>query len=154
MDAKDARASATTEVEGAKANARAAEAEARRALGRAQSAHVTTRLVTAPDASVSPQPNGLPPAIDVPPAVLERLQLDSSAVAALGTLVRLKDTVIVRQDRLIAADTLEVIATAKAFRALERLKEPRCGRRCGIALGVGGMIAAAVAVEQVRRMVR
>jgi hypothetical protein len=68
--------------------------------------------------------------------------------------VRWKDTVIVRQDRRIAADSAELVATSNAFSALQRVKEPRCGRRCGIILGVGGMLVAAVAAEQVRRTFR
>jgi hypothetical protein len=52
------------------------------------------------------------------------------------------------------ADSLELLARANAFTALQRVKAPRCGRRCGIILGVGGMLAAAVAVEQVRRTFR
>ena len=72
----------------------------------------------------------------------------------LGTLVQWKDTVIVKQDRRISADSLGLVATSNAFAALQRAKEPRCGRRCGIVLGVGGVLVAAVAVEQVRRTIR
>jgi hypothetical protein len=82
------------------------------------------------------------------------MRLDSTAVAALGTLVRWKDTLIVRQDQRIRADSLELLATSHAFHALEHAKEPRCGRRCGIVLGVGGMLVAAVAVDQMRRTFR
>jgi hypothetical protein len=92
--------------------------------------------------------------VRVPEPVVERMQLDSTAVAALGTLVATKDTVIVRQDQRITADSLVLALTSHAFAALRREKEPWCGRRCGIVLGVGGMLAAAVAVEYVRRTFR
>jgi hypothetical protein len=103
---------------------------------------------------VSATPNGPVVKVRVPGPVVERLRLDSTAVATLGRLVRWKDTVIVAQDRRITADSLELAATSSAYHALERVKEPRCGRRCGIVLGVAGMLAAAVAVEQVRRTFR
>ena len=96
----------------------------------------------------------MPLRVQVPAAVIERMRLDSTAVAMPSTLVRWKDTVIVRQDQLITADSLQLVATSNAFTSLQRVKVPRCGRRCGIVLGVGGMLAAAVAVEQVRRMFR
>jgi hypothetical protein len=90
----------------------------------------------------------------VPTPVIERMRLDSAAVDALGTLVQRKETVIVAQDRRITADSVELVATSNALSAVERVKQPRCGRKCGIVLGVGGMLAAAVAVEQVRRTFR
>lgn len=82
------------------------------------------------------------------------MQLDSTAVAALGRLVQWKDTVIVAQDRRITADSMELVATSNAFHALQRVKEPRCGRRCGILIGVGSVLVAAVAMDQVRRTLR
>ena len=51
---------------------------------------------------------------------------------------------LVAQDRRITADSLELIATSNAYRALEQVKEPRCGRRYGIVIAVGGILAAAV----------
>jgi hypothetical protein len=152
--AEHARAAATTAIEDAKAGAQAAERDAVVAVSRAFAARVRARVVGADDVMISATPNVAPVAVAVPPPVVERMQLDSGAVATLGTLVRWKDTMIVRQDLRIAADSVELVATSNAFTALERVKEPRCGRRCGIVLGVGGMLAAAVAVEQVRRTLR
>jgi hypothetical protein len=154
VKAERARAAATTAIEDAKAGALAAERDAVVAVSRAFAAHVRARVVGADDVLISATPNLAPVPIAVPPPVVERMQLDSSAVATLGTLVRWKDTVIVRQDRRIAADSAELVATSNAFSALQRVKEPRCGRRCGIILGVGGMLVAAVAAEQVRRTFR
>jgi len=154
VNAEHARAAATTAIDGAKAVAHAAERDAEAAVLRAAVARARARVVSADDVMVSVTPNAAPLELRVPAPVVERMQLDSSAVTALGTLVRWKDTVIVKQDRRITADSIELIATSNAFHSLQRAKEPRCGRKCGIVLGVGGMLAAAVAVEQVRRTIR
>ena len=130
---REARTAAARAVDVAKANARTAERDARAAVSRAAAARARA---------------------DMPPPAVERMHLDSAAVAALSTLVRLKDTVIVMQDRRITADSLDLVATSHAFQALQRVKEPRCGRRCGIAIGIGGMLATAIAVGQVRRALR
>ena len=136
-EAKQARIIAGKALEQARARTSVAERKAENVVSRAEAARA--RAVAA---------------IPVPPLVIERTQLDSSAISALGTLVQWKDTLILRQDQRIAADSLELLASANAFSALKRAKSPRCGRRCGILLGVGGMLAAAVAVGQVRRAVR
>lgn len=130
------------------------EREAETALSRAEAARARARVVDVDDVQVSAVPNAEPAVVCVPPPVVERMQLDSTAVAALRVLLQWKDTVIVRQDERITAVSLELLARANAFTALQRVKAPRCGRRCGINLGVGGMLAAAVAVEQVRRTFR
>ena len=154
VDAEHARTAATTAIADAKAGAQRAERDAVVAVSQAFAARAGVRALGADDVVVVASPNAAPVEVPVPAPVVERMRLDSSAVATLGTLVRWKDTVIVRQDQRITADSLELLATSSAFHALERVKEPRCGRRCGIVLGVGGMLAAAVAVEQVRRTFR
>jgi hypothetical protein len=154
VDAEHARTAATTAIDAAKAVAHTAERESEVVVSRASAARVRARVVSANDVMVSATPNAAPLEVRVPAPVIERMQLDSSAVAALGTLVRWKDTVIVKQDRRITADSIELVATSNAFHTLQRAKEPRCGRKCGIVLGVAGMLAAAVAVEQVRRTIR
>jgi hypothetical protein len=136
QDAEQVRTAAAVAVENAKATAHLAEANAKAAVSRA--ARARARIA----------------AIRVPVPVVEPMQLDSAAVASLVTLVRWKDTVIVRQDQRISADSLELLAKSHAFSALQRVKEPRCGRKCGVVLGVGGMLAAAVTIGQVRRAFR
>ena len=153
-EAEHARAGATISVESAKATAHVAEVEAETAVSRTSAARARAQVVNSDVVRVSATPNAVPQDLRVPPPVVERMQLDSTAIATLGTLVQWKDTVILRQDRRISADSIELVATSHAFAALQRVKEPRCGRRCGIVLGVGGMLAAAVAVEQVRRTIR
>ena len=154
IDAEHARTAAATAIADAKAGAQRAERDAVVAVSQAFAARARVRALSADDVVVVASPDATPVEVPVPAPVVERMRLDSSAVARLGTLVRCKDTVIVRQDQRITADSLELLATSSAFHALERVKEPRCGRRCGIVLGVGGMLAAAVAVEQVRRTFR
>jgi hypothetical protein len=153
VQAEHARNAATTVMERARAGALTAEGEAQAAVSRAAAARARARVVGADEVMVSGTP-AAPLGVRVPAPVVERMQLDSSALAALGTLVRWKDTVIGAQDRRIAADSLELIATSNAFNTLQQVKTPRCGRKCGIVLGIGGMLAAAVAVEQVRRTIR
>lgn len=147
-------AAAATAIASAKAAARVAEVESDAAVSRATAARARARVVSVDDVMVSATPNVEAALSRVPAPVVERMRLDSTAVVALDTLVHWKDIVIDAQDRRIAADSLELIATSNAFTALQRVKEPRCGRRCGIVLGVGGMLAAAVAVGQVRRTFR
>ena len=153
-DAEHVRTAAAISVESAKATAHVMEVEAEAAVSRASAARARAHVVNAGVVRVSATPNAVPQDLRVPPPVAERMQLDSTAIATLGTLAQWKDTVILRQDRRISADSIELVATSHAFAALQRVKEPRCGRRCGIVLGVGGVIAAAVAVEQVRRIIR
>jgi hypothetical protein len=153
-EAEQARAAATTAIAGARASARTAEREAESAVSRAMAARTRVRLVSPTEVTLSTTPDAAPLGVRVPAPVVERMRLDSTAVATLGRLLRWKDTVIGAQDRLITADSLALIATSNAFNALERVKRPRCARRCGIVLGIGGMLAAAVAVEQVRRTFR
>jgi hypothetical protein len=153
-EAKQARAATTLAIADAKATARAVEGEAKFAMSRAAAARARAQVVGASDVRISATPNAAPLKVRVPTAVVEAMQLDSTAVAALSTVVRWKDTVIVRLDQRIAVDSVELLAASNAFHALLRMKEPRCGRRCGIVLGVGGMLVAAVAVEQVRRAAR
>jgi hypothetical protein len=153
-EAKQERTTATRALDGARARVRVVEREAATAVSRAEAARARARVIGLDDVQVSAAPNAAVALIRVPPPVVERMRLDSSAVSTLGMLVRWKDTVIVMQDRRITADSLELLATTNAFAALERAREPRCGRRCGIILGVGGMLATAVAMEQVRRMFR
>jgi hypothetical protein len=124
------------------------------ALSRAVAARARVRVVSAGELVVRAMPNAESLVVRVPTPVIERMRLDSAAVDALGTLVQRKETVIVAQDRRITADSVELVATSNALSAVERVKQPRCGRKCGIVLGVGGMLAAAVAVEQVRRTFR
>lgn len=153
-DAEDARAEAAVAIQTARMSTRAAEREADATLTRAAAARARARVAGADDVTVSLVPDAESTTVRVPAPVVERMRLDSSAVVALGTLVRWKDTVIVRQDRQLSADSLELLARSNAFSALERVKDPWCGRRCGIVLGVGGMLATAVAVEQVRKVFR
>jgi hypothetical protein len=152
--AEHRRAAAMTATAEVKSGARAVEGEANAVVSRAAAARRQARVVGAEKVMVSALPDEPAMEIDVPAPVVERMRLDSSAVAALGTLVRWKDRVVGAQEQRIAADSVELLATSKAFTALERVKEPRCGRRCGIILGVGGMLATAVAVEQVRKTFR
>lgn len=151
-EAKEARGAATVAVERAKVSASAADREAKRALSRAAAARDRVGVKDIDEVTVRVTPDAVPLNVRVPTAVVDRMRLDSTAVATLGLLVRWKDTVIVAQDRRITADSLQLAATSKAFDALQEVKEPRCGRRCGILLGVSGMLAAAIAVEQVQRM--
>lgn len=153
-EAEQARTVATVALEDARVTARAAGVDAKAAVARALAARARARIVDATNLIVLAKPNGSAIPIQVPEPVVERMQLDSGAITALGTLVRWKDTVIVRQDQRISADSLELAATSNAFTMLQREKEPRCGRKCGIVLGVGGMLAAAVTIEQVRRAFR
>jgi hypothetical protein len=153
-EVRQTRVTMTRALEEARARARVVEREAETAVSRAEAARARARVVGVDDVQVSAVPNAEPAVVCVPPPVVERMQLDSTAVAALRVLLQWKDTVIVRQDERITADSLELLARANAFTALQRVKAPRCGRRCGIILGVGGMLAAAVAVEQVRRTFR
>jgi hypothetical protein len=152
--AEQARAAATAAVEGAKANATVAKHDAAVALSRAVAARARVRVVSAGDLVVIATPNAESLVVRVPTPVVERMRLDSGAVAALGLLVQRKETVIVAQDHRITADSVELAATSNALSAIERVKQPRCGRKCGIVLGVGGMLAAAVAVGQVRRAIQ
>jgi hypothetical protein len=152
--AREVRAATSRAIASAKANAGAIEREADGALSRAAAARARARVVSADDVLVSATPHDTSAAIRVPEPVVTRLRLDSSAVAALGTLVRWKNTVIVAQDGRITADSVALVATSNAFDALQRVKEPRCGRRCGIVIGVGSMLLAAVAIDQVRRTFR
>jgi hypothetical protein len=154
VQAEHARNAAKTVMERARAGALAAEGEAQAVVSRAGAARARARVVGVDELMVSATPAAAPLGVRVPAPVVERMQLDSSALAALGTLVRWKDTVIRAQDRRIAADSLELIATSNAFNTLQQVKTPRCGRKCGIVLGIGGMLATAVAVEQVRRTIR
>ena len=153
-EAQDARTAATTVIERARVQAGAAEREAHRAVSRSAASRARVRVQDIDEVTVSATPSAIPTRVRVPAPAVERMQLDSVAVVALGALVQWKDTVIVAQDRRITADSLELVARSNAFDALQRAKEPRCGRRCGIVLGVAGMLAAAVAVGQVRRMFR
>ena len=152
--AKEVRGAATTEVESAKDRARVAERNANAAVSRAAAARAQVRVVSVDGVMGSATPNAAVMSFPVPAPVIERMQLDSTAIAALGMLVRWKDTVIVAQDHRITADSLELVATSDAFKELQRIREPHCGRKCGIVLGISGMLAAAVAVEQVRRTLR
>ena len=153
VNAEQARTAATMAMESARVSARTAEGDVAVALSKAAAARARARAAGAESVIIAAA--GAPPVeVPVPPAVVERMRLDSTAVVTLRTVVRWKDTLIVRQDQRIRADSLELLATSHAFHALERMKEPRCGRRCGIALGIGGMLAAAVAVGQVRRTFR
>jgi hypothetical protein len=154
MHAENSRAAAAAAVEGAKASASVAEHGAIVALSRLAASRARVRVVSADDLVVTAMPNAESLLVRVPTPVVERMRFDSAAVAALGMLVQRKETVIVAQDRRITADSLELAATSNALSALERVKQPRCGRKCGIVLGVGGMLAAAVAVGQVRRTFR
>jgi hypothetical protein len=163
MDAEHARAAAATAIMSAKATAWRVEREAETALFRAEAARAPARIVGSDDVQVvengsAPKgqeiPNAVPVMFRVPAPVVERMQLDSSAIAGLETLVRWKDTVIVKQNLLIAADSLELMARSNEFNALLRVKQSRCGRRCGIVLGIGGLLAAAVTVEQMRRAIK
>ena len=153
-DAKEARGAATAAVERAKVSATAAEREAKRAISLAAAARDKVGVKDIDEVTVRVTPDAVPLNVRVPTAVVDRMRLDSSAVVTLGTLVRWKDTVIVAQDRRITADSLQLVATSNAFDALQRVKQPRCGRRCGIILGLGGMLAAAVAVGQMKQMFR
>ena len=152
--AENSRTIAAAAVERARASANMAERVAAVAVSRAVAARARVRVVSAEGLVVTVTPNAEPEVVRVPTPVVERIRLDSAAVDALGLLVQRKDTVIVAQDRRITADSVELAGRAKAFAALGRVKEPRCGRRCGIVLGVGGMLATAIAVEQVRRAIR
>lgn len=154
LDAEHARAAAMTAVGSAKLEMQRAEREAKTASARAAEARDRVRVVSADDVIVSAGPNAVPEVVRVPAPVIDRLRLDSVALTAFGTLVRWKDTVIVRQDQRISADSIELAATRHAFTALQRTKESRCGRKCGIVLGVGGLLAAAVTIGQVRRTFR
>src|SRR5207248_6816326 len=106
-EAQNARTAATTAIEGAGAGARAAEREANAAISRAAAARVRARVVGADEVMVSTSPDAAPLGVRVPAPVVERLRLDSSAVATLGTLVSWKQTVISAQDQRITADSLE-----------------------------------------------
>ena len=152
--AEDVRTTATVALAEARGRARAAGSNAEAALSRSTAARARARVAGAAEVVVSAAADAAPAAVKVPAAVVERMELDSTAVATLVTLVRWKDTVIVRQDQRIRADSIELVATTRAFTVLERVKAPRCGRRCGIMLGVGSMLAAAVTIEQVRRTFR
>ena len=154
ITAEQAQTAARVAVGRARASAGVAEDRAAVVLSQAAAARARARIVGADDLAVSITPNAEPLVVPVPTPVVARMQLDSTAVAALGVLVQKKETVIAAQDLRIRADSVELSARSNAFAALQRVKEPRCGRKCGIVLGVGGMLAAAVAVGQVRRVFR
>lgn len=154
LETKRARVDATVALDRARATASAAEGDAEAAVSRAVAARARARIVGA-DGVVVPSARDVPPVpMRVTAPVVERMRLDSTALDALGTLVRWKDTVIVRQDRRFIADSLELAAASNAFTALQRVKEPRCGRKCGIVLGVGGILAATITIDKLRQTFR
>ena len=153
-EASQARAAAASALDDVRTRGQSAEREAEISKSRAAAARARARIIDTDTVLVSAAPGEEATPVRVPAPVVDRMRLDSTAVATLGALLRWKNSVIVAQDRRIAADSLELVASSNAFSALQRVKQPRCGRRCGIVLGVGGMLAAAIAVEQVRRTLR
>jgi hypothetical protein len=76
--------------------------------------------------------------IPVPALVVSRLRAHSAAIAVLTEGVAWRESVIVAQGDVIVA---------------ERGRRCRCGRRCGIALGAVGVLAAGLIVREGLRLV-
>lgn len=84
-----------------------------------------------------------PDTVEVPHVVVQRLVEDSlnalrleGAVAALRLELR--------------ADTVLIRAQAVVIKDLKAIGHPRCGRRCGMAIGAGVVVAGAWGLNQIR----
>jgi hypothetical protein len=111
------------------------------------------RVVSARTLEVRSMPAAVPEVIEVPEAVVERIRVDSAAITTLAETEQWEDCLIAALRDRIAADSMGNVATRVAMTALERERHPRCGRRCGVALGVAGVVAAGIVLDQTRKVV-
>lgn len=80
---------------------------------------------------------GMPPLVAVvPPEVVEERAADSSAIAHLTVVVAVQDTLIAVQDDRHTADSVALGAANHEIDVIKKQKQPRCGKKCGIAIGV------------------
>lgn len=100
-------------------------------------------VVDATTLSVRTTPSDVPTLVTVPAAVTLKFVADSVLIAK-------QERQLWRYEALARADSLVIAKQDSLIRGLK--KRNRCGRKCGIALGVGGTILASVALNQVQRM--
>jgi hypothetical protein len=88
----------------------------------------------------------------VPPLVTDRLRADSAAISALSLALTSDSTALASQEALLMARAQINEAARRTIAALERERQPRCGRRCGMVLGAVSIVALGVALDQTRRL--
>lgn len=138
-------------IEERKARA-AATKETAPAVARALELQPTVQIVT-PTSLAVVVTSGAPPVITpVPVQVTMRIEADSVAIAKLMHQVARDDALIAALDAQLMADSTALAGRDDKIAGLEALKTPkgpRCGRKCGIVIGVVGTIASAITVRTV-----
>lgn len=104
-------------------------------------------IVNATTLSVKTTPSAQPQLVGVPAAVIAKMRTDSIYIAEL-------EAQNLRMSLVIASDSSAVGSLQTQVRVLEEQLHPRCGRRCGIVIGVTATVAAVLVVDRVRAVVQ
>lgn len=136
------------------AHAAKARVATRTALARAESLRGRVRIVTSRQLVVQDSEPAKPTLVPVPPLVTERIRADSAAISALSMALVWDGRAMAVQDELLGAEARAGSAARLTIAELQRARSSRCGRRCGMMLGVLGVVALGVACDQARRLVR
>lgn len=103
------------------------------AAKRAKAADAIVRVVDPTTLAVEVTPASPAMVIRVPEPVIARIEADSALIEAQATE-------ILGLRALIVADSVVIRSQQVALQDLEHAKAPRCGMKCGIGLGVGGLL--------------
>lgn len=86
-------------------------------------------------------------------AVTPALVADAAAIAGYQATIQTLEATVAHQAAALDDAFLALAARADQIAALEQRRPPRCGWRCGAALGVGAFLVAPKALELVRAAV-
>lgn len=144
---------ATVAVDSASLIAHQASLRGAQALRVADRHRRRVRILSPTTLAVQLTPDGPPSSVSVPLPVVDRLQSDSTAIEALRLALIADDSLVAGQRSRISADSAARSAATTTIGALERTAHPRCGRRCGVAIGAVALLGAAIAVKQLEQLV-
>ena len=154
VDAESVSREAAARLEGVTERRESVKAASKKALVEALAVGKRVRPGGKTTMLVQTTPELPPRSIRVPEVVVERVRADSSAIAALSLALAWDDSIVTAQGQRILADSVRHEAARETITALERVqRKPRCGRKCGIALGAVGVAVLGVVVDQARRIV-
>ena len=140
---------ARADVEAARAASRVAavESQAKVAVQNALNAERVSRahwqrvrIAGASSLSVQLTPGGASTLVAIPAPVVDRLRADSAAVVSLGAAMGWQDSIIVAQRQQIASDSVARTSAGAVIRALDHERRARCGWKCGVVIGVVGLV--------------
>jgi hypothetical protein len=145
-------AAAATWAMGATTSAAKAHAATKPALARAEA--FRSRVKVERTGQLRLQDSGADTAllVVVPPLVTDRLRADSAAISALSLALTSDSMALASQEALLMARAKINEAARRTIASLERERQPRCGRRCGMVLGAVSIVALGVALDQTRRL--